>query len=59
MLRFNKSLSAVNSEAARLHLKFNLPLVGEGGGGEGGLETLEKLLFWVIELNSNGSRSKT
>lgn len=46
MLRFNKSLSAVNSEAARLHLKFNLPLVGEGGGGgEGGLETLEKLLF--------------
>ena len=33
MLRFNKSLSAVNSEAAWLHLKFNLPLVGEGGGG--------------------------
>ena len=27
MLRFNKSLSAVNSEAAWLHLKFNLPLV--------------------------------
>ena len=35
MLRFNKSLSAVNSEAAWLHLKFNLPLVGEGGGGGG------------------------
>lgn len=34
MLRFNKSLSAVNSEAAWLHLKFNLPLVGEGGGRE-------------------------
>lgn len=44
MLRFNKSLSAVNSKAAWLHLKFNLPLVGEGGGGEGDLETLEKLL---------------
>lgn len=43
MLRFNKSLSAVNSKAAWLHLKFNLPLVGEGGG-EGDLETLEKLL---------------
>ena len=42
MLRFNKSLSAVNSKAAWLHLKFNLPLVGEGG--EGDLETLEKLL---------------
>ena len=36
MLRFNKSLSAVNSEAAWLHLKFNLPLVGEGGGEGGG-----------------------
>ena len=46
MSRFNKSLSAVNSKAAWLHLKFNLPLVGEGGGGrgEGDLETLEKLL---------------
>lgn len=44
MLRFNKSLSAVNSKAAWLHLKFNLSLAGEGGGGEGDLETLEKLL---------------
>ena len=45
MSRFNKSLSAVNSKAAWLHLKFNLPLVGEGGGrGAGDLETLEKLL---------------
>ena len=59
MLRFNKSPSAVNSKAAWLHLKFNLSLAGEGGGGgEGDLETLEKLLSWVIELNSNGSRSK-
>lgn len=46
MLRFNKSPSAVNSKAAWLHLKFNLSLAGEGGGGwgEGDLETLEKLL---------------
>lgn len=35
MLRFNKSPSAVNSKAAWLHLKFNLSLAGEGGGGRG------------------------
>ena len=48
MLRFNKSLSAVNSEAAWLHLKFNLPLVGEGGGG--GREIYRVLKSYYFEL---------
>ena len=45
MLRFNKSLSAVNSEAAWLHLKFNLPLVGEGGGGREIYRVLKSYYF--------------
>ena len=45
MLRFNKSLSAVNSEAAWLHLKFNLPLVGEGGGGGRFRDSLKAIIL--------------